>query len=471
MLDRDNILKDSFNNPDLGKEEFLEPSKDLFAKIQKGIDPPKKRRKPIFWFLGIGILTIAILGFWLLNDVEDRKYKQKQLSSLDKELGQSKLNPINQLNHSPTKKIISKQRQNSDQAKISIGLDGGSDQTLVSRAHFKSSVKTNANIQNNFINGSSIPSTQNEPKLLGQISPKHNSNKNVAKLSVDQVVSNIELLVFDRERKKLKIFPFVDLQKTKLEKTPIKNNIALGAGMSSWFFDLNNNYQTALDPADFTFENGRGINFSLIYEKELSSKFSFYLGTGIDKINSISGHNSEVDYLLDLEGLDEANEINLTMASPLGLMQSSIVVERSGLITEDKTELILDLHNSHKFTNYSFVSGLNYNWLKTNHWSLSTNIGFGFNYLENIQNKLESFDIDNSNFVSGETSITENQQAIQLWSTFLNGGVQLRRKLNRNFAIGISSQYSHGLSSVYKEADFNTRLNSLKTNILLIKNF
>jgi len=250
-----------------------------------------------------------------------------------------------------------------------------------------------------------------------------------------------------------------------------RNTISLFTGVSKWGFHLNNNYLTALDPADFTFEEGNGKTMAFSYEYDVKNKISLFGSVSWDRVISYSGHNSNVNYELQNESGDLSNTLDLTMASPFGLVQSDVVVSRNSAVSADQTSLVLDLHNRHQFDNIGLSTGLAFMLIENTGFEFSSHLGIGLNYLVGLENELESFDLSSSDFSSGQTSITQNQQAVNKLSTQFNLGVNLRRSLGENTLVGVSVDYVRGLSDVYAEDDFSSRLSARRYNLSLSRRF
>ncbi len=232
----------------------------------------------------------------------------------------------------------------------------------------------------------------------------------------------------------------------------------IGTSLSFWNFKLNENYQTALQPADFTYTNGKGIAIFTGVEKSFASSFRVKATVGFENINFKSGHNSSINYNPALEESNMSNDFSLTMASPLGFIESEINVRRSDGVNAEATDLVVDLNNSHKVSNFDFGMSVLKQFSISNRLALNLEGGAGLNHLISLDNDLYKFSLSKEGFQSGNSSITADQNELKKTRPYFLIGGSSMYKINPNSSIGLSYQLKQDFNSIYQSGDFNTLL-------------
>ncbi len=236
-----------------------------------------------------------------------------------------------------------------------------------------------------------------------------------------------------------------------------KWTIEAALGMSFWQFKLNNNYQTALQPADFTHTNGKGLAATFGLSKSISRPFSLNSSLTIERISFESGHNSSITYNPTSEA-EQSNSFDLTMASPLGFIESNIVVEREAGELNEATDLVVDLNNSHQVSNVDLNLSLQSNLYQTNKFEMLVDLGLGVNYLFAIQNDLYEFNLSKDNFKPGTTSITADQNELSKTRPYFMLGAGVTYDWTKGNGLVLRYQFKQDFNSVYQSGDFGTLL-------------
>ena len=489
----------AFNNPELKEEKWLEPSDALFDHISNEIFEKKKKRKLVYWLFGLGSFLILGVGAFMILDSEDKtlslngdtiNIRPSQSSqnadfksaSMDNLLSNSELKAIDikplDANESESLKstvstLPAQLRNNSDNSKNrSSKRTSIYDEELYPDKVF--SAKSETTIANKNAQGSQ--SFKYDVKEKSTISSLDGPSKASAQLRPLLSFSEINLLTFllSSEEGLPPLLNHVYIDDPTDLKNALNNSFSLGIsfGLSQWNFNLNNNYITALNPADFSFDNGRGINAGLSLEKKISSNLSFISTLQLEQIDFVSGHNSSANYDLLMEtGGMMTNDIALTMATPLGFIDSEVIVNRADNTSTENTALVLDLHNDHRITNLSLDAGVSYALYKNKFINISPTVSLGANYFSSITNELSSFDIDQDGFNSGVTKITSVPQNVKTITPFVNMGLVLDREIGNNFKTGFGIAYRKTLTPIYSEGDFSTNLSSLNLRWTIAKMF
>jgi len=230
-------------------------------------------------------------------------------------------------------------------------------------------------------------------------------------------------------------------------KSWIKSEVAF----TQWVFNLNDNYSSALNPADFYHFEARGMNISFGYGKTLNKKVDFSIDLIYNNISFESGHNSEIAYPLDTEQ-DLSNSFALLMATPLGFINSEVQINRvDPNITNQETTFGLGLVNDHKIESIGVEPSFNFNLLKTKAFSFGPSLGMGLYYLSKIDNQLAEVNSQHAAFESTEFRITEDQQNINRFFTTLNFGAQIERSIYSKMKIGMNLNYKLPIQSSFND--------------------
>lgn len=493
MPDKNNIWYKAFNNPELKEEKWLEPSDALFAHISDEVyGKKKKRRRLAYWIFGLSTFLGLLVISWLFMDTnqsqpfssledtektrqtvllktqendlasktEDYTASNKVVSNIEsKKINQSKNNISSIIGNSVngTESSYSRIKNNN--------IESSSDHFLSSQQLRNTSVKSDIILETGLNN----PISESGESRLRKTSKDNFSNKNILHINVLPKAFLATLLI---ERDVNFDFMVMPLEIRNQNKIISKNMIGLTIGLSQWEFDLNNSYASALNPADFDFNDGNGWNTGFLYKRELSEKWHFSTLAQIEKIRSNSGHNSSVDYNPDQEiNGNMSNELNLMMASPFGFLESNLVINRGSDAGLDNLDLVLDLHNEHEITNLSWQIGIDYQLLTSSFVNIGATSNIGLNYFSAVTNDLSSFDIDREGFVSGSTMINRDQQNINTVTPFVDLGITLNRSLFKNMNTGFIFNYRKTMSPIYSEGDFSTTLSAYNLRWVVSRSF
>jgi len=306
MLDKNDIWQDKFNDRSLENESWLEPSEKLFQAIEKEVYPEDKR-KPIIWlWLGLSLaLVAALIVFKSFNSDSisgelsnpELQTKGQQFSSIKKE-DPTQTKSVSDKNTS--NEIIGINETKNSNFKKSINLRS------TKSAYKAKTIPAILEKNNNVLSLSSYIRQQNTATPNSK-SPSHDLRSSFVQNTIQvEALNQIELIdnlfrlplkeidwcIKALSNPELNDIDFVDV-KSRYTK---KNYLLFSTGLSSWDFRLNQNYTTALEPADFTHERGTGYYVSLGYGLQLDSKRSMRMKVDYENITALSGHNSLVVY-------------------------------------------------------------------------------------------------------------------------------------------------------------------------------
>ena len=480
-------FKDLFNNPNLENEDWLEPGPELLSALTEELYPEEnKNRKYLFLFL-FSFLTLALLLFLLFKSsilgtnqttpntfIGSSETVQKSETKSTEEIFSAEENQVIESNivAAPTtkkkdnNKLVSQKNKQSNALTKKTKVQSSSvfytqkkqAYTSVNDDIAPTKMKTSSTANNKL----KVPSDFNntiEDKLTTTLLPS-----NILPL-LDGI--SIEAFNFNRATKEINTDDFlshmIDLRKEEHGFAAFE----ISAGITGARFILNDNYSSDLNPFDFSHEEARGYFVSLTGSKSISEKFNMKLISTYEEFNMYSGHNSEVSYFVDEETTENTSIRELGMATPLGFINSEIVIARVADNVENQTNLIIDLHNKHTVRLIELSGVGEYELISKNRINLKPSIGFGASYIVEIENDLDAFETNHSSFTSSTSKITANQSSINRLTPFLDLGFSFDYKLRRGLSLGAIYRYKKNLQPVFQQADYNSTMNRQNLGLYL----
>lgn len=472
MPDDDRIWKNKFEEANLENENWLDPSDKVLIGIKSRVHN-KYSRKRYLWLLLILLPVLFIAKEYSESPENIIDSKASLLSEGRPEIDKTELGLQNDkevAEESKVSKIPSIINTNIAENKLIIK----SDNTPVINDSTK-------NVLGNFIETSKIATSKKSTQsnqLTSNSGDAIKNNSDESFVSFETPKSPLEGLMYLKSPVYLVAFqpdfypglPLLNL--TNFDQKSKNNSLSLGLGYHFWNFRLNNNYETALNPADFSHTIGQGYAINVQYTRKINKKVHFNLTLGHAIIYAKSGHNSTVEYHLyeEMNSIPE-NEIDLTMASPLGFMQSNIIIERQSQITNQNHPLTLAVHNEHIIRTTSLSPTLGLLLYADPKLELTGYIGAGINWISGIQNKLAAFEINDQKFVSKSGDITSSQQSINNFTYFSTAGITVKRNLISGYFIGTSVNAHQNFQPIYAESDFSTTISGAGIQFFIGRNF
>lgn len=471
----DKKIQETFNPPpSLEGEDWLMPSNDVFDAIEDVVyadEKSKKRRFP-FWLLLVPVFLIgSLLSVMISNgdkDASKRNFTNTEVMQNDKT---SNSNALIQ----------------NDESSTSIDYETKTKSSLISSAFVndKSSKSINNYEEGKVYSGTLLNKSNNQ--LSNKALFNHDSEIFSTKL-FSGLISEDEDLLEDIFNSRItfenpSLLPLktstVIHQNTfgpienlaEIDLLPNEKNdwfVKFSAGVSNWNFDLSENYLVALQPADFTYDNGNGYFIDLGIEKSITNKLNLGLLVSMDRNQFDSGHNSVINYDLSTEDNDNTKGFDLTMASPLGFLESNIVVART-VDASNNTNLTIDLANQHSVTNIDLGLYVDVQLYDAEGFSVSSQLGGGLDYLVHVTNTLDHFSTSEFGFNSKSSSIVSNQSDLTRLRPFVNLGFSLGYDFNHTTTIGINYQLRRDLNSIYQSGDFSTLVQRQLSGLYLKK--
>ena len=476
-------IKNTFNPPpSLKGEDWLLPSDDLFESIESSIqnDQKKKNRGIWVWLLSLllisgtlsYLLTNTNIGGNLLTNKGNTEYHTTSKRSF------VRINDVNKLN---SKNLFSKVGSDNKEIATSIieyNVEKSTTDLTIPFISSTSDKTTSVSVLEKSFNLNTRTNRRDRDlenlaftAVIGSNTADIEKSLTVKTKKISNNLARIASINCSLIQKKVPPF-FHEFSYIRNEDVNQVSDwrIKFSSGSSNWNFSLNNNYLTSLDPADFRFSKGMGYFVELSVEKMLSQRLSVGVSGLIESSSFNSGHNSIIDYNINNETEHQMNKFDVIMASPLGFLESNIVVARSTDANEH-TDLTIDLNNSHSTTNIDFGLYAQIEIFQYRNFSLSNQSGIGFNYLSNITNSLDHFSTSENGFISHSSEILKNQSHLNLLRSYINIGINLEYKFSRSICLGVNHQFRQDFNPIYSDGDFSTLISRQLSGFYVKKSF
>lgn len=462
-------FKDLFNDPNLQNEDWLEGGPELLKSITDEIYTKRNKRNKIIIFAITGFISIISLIYFLSNTSKTEVPSSELITN----------NNAYSDNIKTTQNILIKKETLSIDKVNSLNQEKTSINNSNSKA-FPSEHLPKKTIFTNKESNTNLNSSYTRNRELKEIlESEKGSIKRVPIVQDDYGIVNKRILLtiqslnrkskflLSNDSQKLELFKsydissFVDLNN--IEQKIWSLNILSGISFASLI--LNDNYKSDLNPFDFSHDSGTGFFIQLKGTKSITNKFSFNLGTAYESLTFNSGHNSEIIYSLDEENGLNNNTKELGMATPLGFINSEIVIERLASDLENETNLVIDLQNKHQLHLLEISGTGEFTLINKKQLSISPSIGFGASYLIGVKNQLKSINSENNNFFYADSRIIADQTNINKLTPFLDLGLILDYRLKKGISIGAIYRNKKNLQPIFEQAAYNSTLN--RQNIAL----
>ena len=481
-MDRfDDIWKDRFNEEDLPIADWNTPDDEVWKGILPHVAPEKKRRRGWWWlWFGMGGILVAMMVIFSFPDNSDSILSQQSeveevkgtLANYDSNIVNTGVNIMNEsemvvnssdsslesetmsVNISPSKKTERQPYNNANTSSRKLNKVESDIETPISKTEV---ADTNEAIKLNRPESSSFKFLENKNIFESSLDGKDK----VRELLSVSMLPSLEILLSKR------ILPNHDLSNLELLDIdfPSERKIRFGfsTGVVLWHHRVSSNYTDFLSPFDFNFEKiSLGWQTALDMNIVINDYLEGTVGFQYEQINTTSGHNSDIPYLLADEQ-DANNPLNgyaLSLATPYGLSGATFNLLRNQDIGANSADLLVDFHSSHVIKNFSIPIGLNiFPFGKKNIWVPSVHIGFGTNYLANISNSIQSIEThyDAIQYDDSGTATFVSPDLEKLHFDY-RLGLGVNYQFNSNTSFRINYDWSRGINPIFEQDDFNTRI-------------
>lgn len=247
--------------------------------------------------------------------------------------------------------------------------------------------------------------------------------------------------------------------------------IGLEAGYSLWSLSLNNNYQTALQGADFTHSKANGFFAGINASKSISPILKLNANLTFERVSFESGHNSIVNYDPSTENAEGVNTFDLTMATPIGFLESNINLKNTETNLDVPKDVVLDLSNKHIASNLDFGLGLTIQAIDKGKINVGLDLGLGLNYLLSLENDFYSFTPNENTFEGQGSSLVSNQSDINKTRPYFMSGLNVLFGLNTGSQIGFAYSFKQDVVPLYQFGDYSTLLSRHGASVRWLKRF
>ena len=489
-------IKKVFTKSPLAGEDWLEPSDEVLSNIEAAISEDDKKNKFPFTLLLLSLILLTSIVFLVFfnpiyhkfskeNDLESSKTKIKEAYTQSSKSASEEI--VVNLNETYSDLILS-----NPELTNSIVEDNKITNTI-SKIGKKSSGRFSTNEPSKI--KAYVASTPNENLVSSITSQELRSNSSDDMLSIERVESvkeNLDHDLFDdvvkgvdRKHAVTEYIPILsanilDTQTEVLPMLPVAPStnvdidhfqkqlfIETGAGFSFWNFRLNDAFKASVEPAAFEKSIGTGYLTSLRVGKNLNPRLSLSLQGRYEAINFSSGHNSNIVYD---NNLTEQTE-NLTMATPLGLINNEIALFRTADVNAGQTNLIVDLENEHHLTALEFSLNANLALVQSSKLFLFISPGIGIHQILSTTNKLTSLNTNHTDIVNGGSLTEGDFESVRSTSPFTSLNISLQREIADQWNVGINIGSSVQLSPIQESMGLKTNVIRYNTQIVFRKNF
>jgi len=492
-------IKKSFERSSLSKENWLDPSDRVLANIEAGINGKESERRygVLIRLVCLFLVALLVYMFYLKNNRQDSKMATPSTETLQKKDVTNKIE-LNNILASVTEQEnepVNNKATNLNTPSTTQTNDVANSQSTHSvkiSIKNRSSPKLDDGSENFFIQ---INDRISEPIYRSKDHVKNGSTADLKResenLNTENIVINAALLNQDGLTQNFTFLTVYDLQE--LESPSFENkklpyaglflepvvvnekarfSLVGNIGYSNWQFILNEEYADAVEPAAFQSTAGNGLSVNVGLEKELGSRLSLGTSFGVQQVNFSSGHNSSVIYDTKSETTDDSsNTKSLTMATPLGFIDSEVQLRRIGDTGSEETSLVLDLHNEHKLTALEFSIYGKYDLIKKDGLDVGFQSGFGILMLSAVDNKLTSFDSDNDFFSSGVNTVTSSFVELNRVTPVVSFGLNVMKALRYDISVGVSLGGRFNLHAIQTTGEFETSLRRYEAGLFIRKSF
>lgn len=452
LFDKDFIWRERFRDKDVSDLDWLEPQENTFDKIEQSIYG-KKKKKSYFLFLIPVFIIVGFFGWYL----------QPEAAKLVKEVPIH--NPsIHDINTKQSEKIIGASFPDSSISNTQKTISISSVQPEITpRKNFKT-LKT-VKVDNEAILGDKPDLSRTEGTVYSTLVPLESlevSTVNQLKILEnrnDVNYTTINSLAFIKSINATLLLnqemPLLSLELEEVKGKHFSNSLYFSVGGGFYNFKLNQNFASAVEPAEFWHSSGKGYELGLGYIPQLSKLLSLDIGLAFGAFELTSGHNSEVVYNSSSE-VNQSNIVNLSMATPLGFIEGETVIQRSSTSTSDQN-LNLGLTNHHSLTYVNLHALGLLKVIKTKTWNASVIGGAKVNKFVKLDNELQTVTLDNEEFSIASSQSTSTSTLTDGINSMIITGMQANVPMKQLAKpVFLRYTFSKSMNPVFQMDNLNT---------------
>ncbi len=477
MDKNNNIWFDKFNEPKLSNEDWLNPSPDILTSINATIDFEHEERKSNFiWWLLASFFLLSILSLTLYL-YSNRENLPDAPTSLVEDEAIATI-PLEQtLYIKPTQGDL-------DKTEVKTNVNEGLPEKMHTGESNKISNKQSTEYKSPLRKHESAIALISNKEILDN-SPRYISNSNNKKnVAAPLDVVNHEVRVTDiaplensvsalsyKERElDINANPYVDEKSNITAKQ--SHGLAIFTSLMAMDYKLSADYSSDLNPADFHTDRGNQWGIGVAYTYGLSSKLNFHTTVDYSSLNSISGHKSSINYHVqeEINGLTETHT-DLTMATPLGFIETDLLLQRSSDSSGDIISSSANVHSEQVVQALGIGIGLTYDVLQISDYILFVGAGVRSNIILQLSNNLFGLESNSSDYAISSGKVIQSQTNLNNQFLQTNALIGLRRSLSERFDLQFQYEYRNGFSNIYTQDNYSSTINAYGVNLALISKF
>jgi len=232
-------------------------------------------------------------------------------------------------------------------------------------------------------------------------------------------------------------------------------SVQLTSGAIYWMNNPNQALQTALEPAGFFENSAWGWQTQLSLSVPLTNRWSLQTGLGYSSVEFSSGHNSELNYTVENEIVKGKNDIDLTIATPLGFVNSQIGLTRDDAWDSDAS-FLADIITNQRIQSIQVPVSLAYTLPINNKWSITPSAGISALILTDVQSGVANVATHHNHIHYVSSMLNQEIQYLNTMSLDIQVGLGISRHLTRNIQLGVSGNYTHGMTPIFSNNEFRT---------------
>lgn len=479
-MDRmDEIWKDRFNGEELSNQDFLIPDEIVWSNIADATVRKNNRKRVLFW-LFTGILgTLILLSFIYQNTVfashsTDENKAQVEVtnkvvdihSSTDSgvQITDIEIEQDRKDNKSIEKKGLTTEIKATPKTKLKH--PAVSNEPVQSSIFIRKKEKGTFNVndvENNFFVEKEI---NNAVSVLVQ-SENEESPKTVSLKALD---------IFYPSRLKDPVADFPVELNLPLSTQPISKNpswsVSAQAGATYWKHQISSQYTSDLSAFDFNYSDNFGWLTGINVSRKIGSHFTVDAGLSYEQVEVKSGHNSTLNYNPAAETTTASNAYSLSLATPYGLIPAQFEFDRKTSIGNTSVDLLVDVFSEHTIRNFSIPLTVKYNPFGNKaRFQPSIGVGLGANYLATLDNQLAHIDTHHTAIEFNKESSSFDTPEIQNWHLDYRLVVETSMILQNHFSLNMSYAFISGINPLFKQQNYQTKINRHQLTVGLRKSF
>jgi hypothetical protein len=486
MLDLFKHIREVFNKPSVKNEDWLDPSDRVLFNIEAEINKGNNKDRSIlffilpFLFFLIGVSFVLFFNFQnqiqrveneSQNTISDEIFARTNgEQNFESEIKSKVIEGTSihaPLNSSEKNKVDLEVKQENTHQYTTLTINSNNNQNEGVNNLYTSFVEKN-------IASSIVENTILLPKQssIKSSSKSEYSTHNYSSVYPNKHVENVVILNLGNVGPTSIESSFPNLCKNKVlesELSKISNQFFIEAttGIALWDFNLNDNFRNLVEPAAFVNSNAIGFNTSLRIGKQINSKFGLSVNLDYSNVRLSSGHNSA---LIFDNNVDQQTH-SVTMATPLGFVNSEVALFRTSGSSTGETNLLVDLESEHQIEALEISLAADIEIVDKDQINLTLSPGVGLQQILNSKNELASFTTNNVN-IESDTQVVESEfNDLNTLSPIAKLGLSLRKELNGNWEVGLGLDGSVNLNPIQQNGDLNTRVMRYTGNLVLRKKF